>query len=82
MVKIIDSRNNKGRLYDELDIGDCFMYQDCLYMVTADTILRTDVCEDYELEDVMNALQLNTGFLTRIDTNTLVEPVDVTLTIS
>jgi hypothetical protein len=81
MVTIEDNRHIE-HTFGGLYIGDCFMHEGELYMITEDAIEEENVSDDYYESDVMNALNLNNGFLKRFNDGDLVELVDVTITIS
>jgi hypothetical protein len=78
MVVITDNRKKLCE-FGELFIGDYFMYGDCLYVVTENTVSKENVCD----KDVKNALNLGgNGLLACFHNEDLVEPVDIQITIS
>lgn len=81
MVTIKDNRKKEHK-FEELNIGEYFVYNGDLYVVTAETVETDNICEDYYESDIMNALDLKNGFLCRIGDNAIVSIVDVELTIS
>lgn len=80
MVTIKDSRKAENR-FEELDIGEYFVYEGDLYVVIAETIEKEFACDNYCDSDVANALDLKNGMLYRIHEETVVAPVDVEITI-
>lgn len=83
MVTIKDNRKKSCR-FEKLSVGECFMYESGLYMVTEDAVLKQDVCDDFDDVDAINALNLRNGCLyhiNHINEKTIVEPVDIEITI-
>lgn len=78
---VIKDNRKQSRRFRELNIGECFMYGGCLYVVTEDTVLEENVCDNYDDSDVVNALNLESGFLERFDIEVLVAPVNAEITI-
>ena len=80
MVTIKDNRKREHK-FKELCIGEYFIYEGELYVVIAENIKLEDVCDDCCDSDVMNVLELKSGFLYRINEETIVDLVDVEISI-
>ena len=81
MVSIRDNRKTERKI-EQLNIGDYFVYDGDLYVVITNAVELEDVRDNYYDSDVMNVLDLKSGLLFRIDEETVVDAVDVEITIS
>lgn len=81
MVTIEDNRKIE-RTISDLSIGEYFIYDGDLYVVIINVLETADACDNYYESNVMNALDLKSGVLYRINEETVVTPVDVKIIIS
>ena len=82
MAITIKDNRKKSSIFGDLTIGEYFMYNNCLYISTENAVPEENVCDNYDEKDVTTALNLERGYLERIDMKELVEPVDVEITVS